>query len=250
MPTPTIASRIRVETALRRGTGSSEACRAERSPADHQVAQRLRLRLDPVGERLEVEHQLGVELHAIHPPHSAVGKGRGVRRVHGYPERKRVSPAAAIDQGAVLGQQPDALFSQRAQGQRALAPARRQHHGDGSLAAAERRARAAASGHAPRGARRCATGGSGRRPRARGGRPRPERPPGPWRGRGRRPPARSSPRSCARRPGRRRCAESRTRPRRHRAPSKSGGRRSIVTSTSADGAPAAGRSNQAKSRRT
>ena len=44
----------------------------------------------------------------------------------------------AIDQGAVLGQQPDALLSQCAQGQGALAAARGQHHRHGALAAAER----------------------------------------------------------------------------------------------------------------
>jgi hypothetical protein len=70
---------------------------SERPPADNEVAERLRCRLDPVREGLELEGVLRVELHPLDPPYVALRQLLGVRRVDADPERKGMEAPARVD---------------------------------------------------------------------------------------------------------------------------------------------------------
>ena len=85
-------------------------------------------RSDP--EHVEVDGELGVELHPLDPAHASRRQSLGVGGVDPDAQRKRMHDAVPVDERGVLGEQARIVVLEGAERERALASSRGQHHGD------------------------------------------------------------------------------------------------------------------------
>ena len=101
----------------------------ERPPAEHDVPERRRLVGDAIAERGQLEDQW-IRLDAVEPPDVLLRQRRSLcgRRAHPKGQRERMEQPSGVEERTSLREEADAGRANRAQGERRLAAARRDHH--------------------------------------------------------------------------------------------------------------------------